>query len=198
MKNRISKWLLSVVLLTLFALNFAFAIDEGYVYWTSIDRRGDEGVSSLNDNNYLTHKFLKRGTRVRLTVNGISKDYTVSDYTRDRNALVGVSSEDAKNMGFYYTGKEQCEVEVLSGVYSQNDDVKWYDITGLLPRSNSTSLELLSYLKKQGYKVEINTSDFSLTVKYIPEYLLEHEVETLKEIVSPASRIQTTKTSVIL
>lgn len=179
-------------------LGFLFASDAEYVYWTTPDRFGVDSFAS-NTNDYLAHKYLKKGTRVRLTVNGVSKDYTVRDYTKDRNAIAAIGIEDAKSMGFYYTGKELCDIEVLGRSYdSETDEGKWYNITGLIPRSNSSLVDLVGELKKQGYKVEVNTSDYSCIVKYIPEYLLEHEMETLRGIASRASKLQSEKTSVIL
>ena len=132
-------------------------------------------------------------------MNGISKEYTVTDSIKDKNALCAVSAADAKTMGFYYTQKEMCSVDLIrdsegSGI---NDKTEWYNITGLKSKDGNVCT-LVKQLVRKGYKVCVNPIDFTCSILFVPEYLLEHEIESIKDVINSSSSIRTIKTNVIL
>ena len=188
--------MLILCILSVLSSLVTFASDEGYVYWCSDDRIGN---SSPESREYFASNKYKKGSRVRLTVNGISKEYTVNESLRDKNACCAVSVSDAKSMGFYYVLKEACSVDLIQDAPTESSKEKseWYDITGLKSAEGNVC-DLVRILNRRGYKTEVDPNDFTVSVRFIPEYLVEHEAEAIKDVIHPSSDIQIIKTNVIL
>ena len=194
MKNIIKHALITGVL-CLSLCSVMFAQENGYVYWCS----NDSLTSSPSSGAYFATDKFKKGSRVQLNVNGISKEYTVTDSIKDKNALCAVSASDAKTMGFYYTQKEMCSVELIrdSEVVRANDKTEWYNITGLKSKDGN-ACTLVKQLVRKGYKVCVNPFDFTCSILFVPEYLIEHEIESIKDVINASSAIRIIKTNVIL
>ena len=150
MKNIIKHALITGVL-CLSLCSVMFAQENGYVYWCS----NDSLTSSPSSGAYFATDKFKKGSRVQLNVNGISKEYTVTDLIKDKNALCAVSASDAKTMGFYYTQKEMCrDLGITEQTFTQLKN-KHPEIQQAISEGEALLLQdLFSALKRKavGYK----------------------------------------------
>lgn len=171
------KKILILILFFLTVSSFIFADD--YITWATDDR-----VTKNPDEEYFAHNTFPIGSRVKIDVNGAEKILIVNARPKDKRATASVNAQIAKEMGFFYMGRDNVITTLLSSFSASDFEVplsrvNWYNIEGIAPRKGQGIVQLFSILIEKGYKVEVDRNTKTLKVKYIPEYRLENELKDL-------------------
>ena len=196
MRSAVLKKIVLLVLLSLFSFGiFAVSESEDYIYWYTPSRFDETTDASDNDKEALASSSLPLGTVVELSVNGETKEMTVSDRSLDRRAAFGVDARSARSLGFYPFLREKVSYRILRmGKNDEElDDVKrstWYTITPLYPKEGDDIITLSSSLISEGFKCEVDKSGSYAEVKFIPSFSVDSDLEYLKEMVDTSYPIK--------
>lgn len=190
MRGVLLKKIVFLFVFTIGVLQFVFATSENedYIYWYTSPFSNAKTHNGSEFKEVLSHSNLPFGTKVEITVNGISKELTVNDRPLDRRATFGTDSATARFLGFYPYLRENVSFRIiqmgddvnLDGIQKRNT---LYKITSLYPKDGDDLISLSMKLINEGFKTEVNEKEMCLEVSFIPYYQLDSEMEVLKEYI---------------
>lgn len=182
-------FVLVLLLVSSFSSLFAMTEREGYICWYQNDRKNNKTASleEFSPRHTLASDTLPFGTKVRLTVNGITKDMVVTDRLTDEKASFAVGETAAKELGFFYLGRanvESAKVIEMGSTKSKSSAAKWYNVTDIYPKDEQNIIELFSELLSNGFKTKISDDNKYITVINIPGYRLKTDIEKIANLSS--------------